>query len=246
MSDQDSARLRAQMSLDGELDAANQLAFERELRASPELTAEYERQRALRRAIRRHASREAAPEGLRARMEALAAPAPSPAVQRPRWAMAATAASIAFVAALGGYWAGHAGGDPGLAALVAGYQRAALSGQPIDVASSDRHTVKPWLAGRAPLGAFVPDLAHAGFPLLGGRIDIVDGRPAPTLVYKRGAHLISVSELPLGQAAQGATTLDGYHVERWSDAERAYVAISDIDPSELAEFVAAFRRAKES
>ena len=114
----------------------------------------------------------------------------------------ALAASLALVAALGGYMAGRAGDDPELADLVAGYQRAALAGQPIDVASSDRHTVKPWLATRAPIGARVVDLAAEGFPLLGGRIDVVEGRPVPTLVYRRREHLISVSELPLAQAGE--------------------------------------------
>ena len=152
------------------------------------------------------------------------------------------AAGLALVAALGGYTAGRSGGDPTTAALVAGYQRAALSGQPVDVASSDRHTVKPWLAARAPFGALAPDLAEDGFPLLGGRIDVLDRRPIPTLVYRRREHLISVSELPLADGGGGTSALDGYHVERWRDAERAYVAVSDIDAAELAAFTAAFRK----
>lgn len=195
---------------------------------------------ALRRAIRDHAPREAAPERLKARIEALAAPAP--AVSRKATAMAAMAAGLAVAAALAGYQAGRGTKDPDLAALVAGYQRAALSGQPIDVASSDRHTVKPWLTARAPLGALVLDLAEDGYPLIGGRIDVVDRRPVPTLVYRRREHLISVSELPLSQAAGGATALEGYHVERWRDGERAYIAISDIDASELAAFAELFRK----
>ncbi len=149
---------------------------------------------------------------------------------------------MALVAALGGYGAGRAGGDPEVAALVAGYQRAALSGQPIDVASSDRHTVKPWLAARTPLGVQAPDLADDGFPLVGGRIDIVDARPVPTLVYRKREHLISVSELPLSSAEGGPTTLQGFHILRWRDRERAYVAISDLDVSDLQTFAANFVR----
>jgi len=233
---------RAQMALDGELDAANQLAFEEDLARSPELAAEYARLSALRQRLRAHASREAAPERLRARVAALAAPAPS----YPRARAAAMAAGLALAAALAGYWAGGATKDPTLAELVAGYQRAALSGQPVDVASSDRHTVKPWLAARAPFGSLAPDLAKDGFPLLGGRIDIVDRRPVPTLVYRGREHLISVSELPRSEDGGGETTLDGYHIERWRDRERSYVAISDIEAGELAAFVAAFRRATSS
>jgi len=247
MSDEASP-LRAHLALDGELDASQRLAFEEELRRSPELAAEFERLRALRRTIREHAPREAAPEALRARIEALAAPsppraAPPPARIPPRWP--AMAAGLAVAAALAGYGVGRAGGgDPELAALVAGYQRAALSGQPIDVASSDRHTVKPWLTARAPLGALVLDLADDGFPLIGGRIDILDARPVPTLVYRRREHLIAVTELPLASAGGGGmATLDGYHIVRWRDRERAYVAISDLDADELQTFAADFMKA---
>ncbi len=237
MSDE-SFTLRAHMALDGELDAANQLAFDDALARSPELAAEYARLLALRETIRAHAPREAAPERLRAEIAALAAPAP--AISRGRATWGALAASLGVAAALAGYWAGSRRGDPDVAALVAGYQRAALSGQPIDVASSDRHTVKPWLAAHAPLGALVPDLSAEGYPLIGGRIEIVGGRPVPTLVYRRGGHLIAVSEFPLSQPDGGPTTLDGYHVARWRDRERAYVAVSDIEAGELSAFITAF------
>ena len=141
-----------------------------ELARSPELAAEYEKLVALRQAVRAHAPREAAPERLTRAGQALAAPA-SRSTRPPGAALAAT---LAVAAALAGYAAGRAGmgGDPTTAALVADYQRAALSGQPVDVATSDRHTVKPWLAARAPFGALAPELADEGFPLLGGRIDI--------------------------------------------------------------------------
>ena len=128
---------------------------------------------------------------------------------------------------------------------VAGYMRAEVSGQPFDVASSDRHTVKPWLAARVTLGAAVIDLADQGYPLAGGRIDIVDDRPVPTLVYRRREHVISVSELPLASASgAGALAMEGFHIERWRDRERAYIAVSDIDAPDLADFAQAFRRAQ--
>ncbi len=239
MSD-DAFSLRAHMALDGELDAVHQLAFDEALAGSPELAAEYARLRALRETIRAHAPREAAPQRLRAQIEALAAPRPAPSIARGRVTWGAMAAGLAAAAALAGYWAGARHGDPTLAALVAGYQRAELSGQPVDVASSDRHTVKPWLATHAPLGSLALDLASDGFPLIGGRIEIVGGRPVPTLVYRRGGHLIAVSEFPLSDAQAGPSTLDGFHVARWSDRERAYVAVSDIEADELSAFVALF------
>ena len=85
--------------------------------------------------------------------------------------------------------------DAALQAIVSAHMRSQISGQPVDVVSTDRHTVKPWLAGKLPVAAEVVDLAEAGFPLAGGRIDIVAGAGVPTLVYKRRDHLISVTEL---------------------------------------------------
>ena len=134
------------------------------------------------------------------------------------------------------------------AGLVSDFARAEIAGQPFDVASSDRHTVKPWLAAHATVSAQIADLAEQGFTLEGGRIAIVDRIPAPTLVYRRREHLIAVTELPLAIAdvrAGGAIeTIDGYHVARWSDPDLSYVAVSDIDEKDLAAFVEAFRQAR--
>ncbi len=132
--------------------------------------------------------------------------------------------------------------------LVSDFARAEIAGQPFDVASSDRHTVKPWLAGRTTVSADIVDLASQGFPLAGGRVAVVDRIPAPTLVYRHNEHLVAVTELPLdaqgARAGGGIETIDGYHVARWSDANLAYVAVSDMDEKTLAEFVAAFREAR--
>ena len=130
--------------------------------------------------------------------------------------------------------------------LVSDFARAEIAGQPFDVASSDRHTVKPWLADRTTVSANIIDLAPEGFTLVGGRVAVVDRIPTPTLVYRHNEHLVAVTELPLdakgARAAGGIETIDGYHVARWSDANLAYVAVSDMDEKTLGEFVEAFRR----
>jgi anti-sigma factor RsiW len=253
-------RLRLNAALDGELDPMDSLAFEREMRDDPALAAEHRRLSALRDAVRRHAPREAAPQALRDRIAALA-PAPSPEAAAP----AATAVplrrrtwldprALALAASLGILGFAVGAGLTALRApsgadvaqrLVSDFARSQIAGQPFDVASSDRHTVKPWLADRTTVSASIVDLAQQGFPLAGGRIAVVDRAPAPTLVYRHNEHLVAVTELPLDMkgagAAGGIETIDGYHVARWTDANLAYVAVSDMDEKALAEFVEAFR-----
>lgn len=251
------ARLRAQAALDGELDAGNALAFEADLAREEALRSYYQRLAATRDAIKAAAPREAAPDDLRARLHALAEapPASEPkskpwawTTQRGTWAPMALAASLAFAMFVGSVTTRMtlvaANEDSRLQALVSGYVRGQVSGQPFDVASSDRHTVKPWLASRVTLGAVVIDLAEAGYPLAGGRIDVVDRIPVPTLVYRRREHFITVSELASSpRDASGSVSIDGYHLERWADSERAYVAISDLDAADLVDFARVFRDA---
>ena len=259
--DPDERRLKLNAALDGELDPMASLAFELKMRDDPALAAEHRRLSALRDAVRRHAPREAAPQALRDRIAALA-PAPSPqaaapaatAVPLPRrtWldararALAASLGILGFAVGAGLMSLRAPSGAGGVAqSLVSDFARAAIAGQPFDVASSDRHTVKPWLADRTTVSASIVDLAADGFPLAGGRIAVVGRVPAPTLVYRHNEHLVAVTELPLDMkgagAAGGIETIDGYHVARWTDANLAFIAVSDMDEKALAEFVAAFR-----
>jgi anti-sigma factor RsiW len=244
--------LKLNAAVDGELDAAHWLELEREMRDDPALAAQYRLIASTREAIHRHAPREAAPRALVERIAALAEPAK---VRRPFWtgartlALAASIAAVAFAAGVSLMALRTPGAsDAAAQRLVADFARAEIAGQPFDVASSDRHTVKPWLAAHATISAEIADLAQEGFTLEGGRIAIVDRVPAPTLVYRKREHLIAVTELPAtmaGSRGAGAIeTVDGFHVARWSDANLSYVAVSDIDENELAAFAEAFRAAQ--
>ncbi len=260
--DPDDRILRLNAALDGELDAMSAHELERELAADPALAAEYRRLGALRDATRRVAQREAAPKALSDRIAALTAPAvPLPAetfrrVWRPAWraarafALAASFALLGFAVGVGVTSLRMQAPSQGVAqSLVSDFARAEIAGQPYDVASSDRHTVKPWLAGRTTVSASIVDLAREGFPLAGGRVVIVGLIPAPTLVYRHNEHVVAVTELPPkakgARDGGGVETIDGYHVARWSDADLAYVAVSDMDEKTLAEFVEAFRRVRQ-
>jgi anti-sigma factor RsiW len=267
MTDISDRLLRLNAALDGELDAMGSLAFERELRDDLTLAAEYQRLSNLRDAVRQHAPREAAPQALADRIAAMTAAAPAASsaqgatvrtamvvpFRRQPWLDTRAMAMAASFAVLG-LAAGSAltslrtpAGSPDVAQhLVSDFARAEIAGQPFDVASSDRHTVKPWLANRTTVSGTIVDLAPEGFPLVGGRVTIVDRIPTPTLVYRHNEHVVAVTELPadakLTRGAGGIETIDGYHVARWLDANLAYVAVSDMDEKALGEFVDVFRR----
>ena len=259
--------LRLNAALDGELDATGSLEFEREMRDDAGLAAEYRRLTTLRDAVRRHAPREAAPQALAERIATLTASAPVAAssqaaaaptativpFRRRAWldsralAMAASFAVLGFAVGVGLTSLRAPAGSGDVAQhLVSDFARAEIAGQPFDVASSDRHTVKPWLANRTTVSGTIIDLAPEGFPLVGGRVAIVDRVPTPTLVYRHNEHVVAVTELPVDlkspRGTGGIETIDGYHVARWSDANLAYVAVSDTDEKALGEFVEAFRR----
>jgi anti-sigma factor RsiW len=258
----DPRTLRLNAALDGELDAANALALEEALAADPALASEYRTLGAVREAIRRHAPREAAPNALVDRVLALADDAQPvtpanvvPLAPRARpshflgWLpLAASFAVLGFAAGVALMTLRQPDASEAVAnGLVSDFSRAAVAGQPFDVASSDRHTVKPWLATRTTVSADIVDLAGQGFPLAGGRVSIVGRVPAPTLVYRHNEHIVAVTELPLdarGAQGEGIETIDGYHVARWADANLAYVAVSDMDENTLAAFVSALRAAQ--
>src|SRR5262249_11366063 len=116
--------------------------------------------------------------------------------------------------------------------------------QPPDVPSSDRHTVKPWFNGRIPQSPRVVDLAANDFPLIGGRIDVVERKPVPTLVYHHRKHLTSLTATPAPakpNAVPATRVIEGYSVIEWTEDGVTYWAVSDVAAHELAQFTELFR-----
>jgi anti-sigma factor RsiW len=120
--------------------------------------------------------------------------------------------------------------------LLTAHIRSLLQDSPIQVASSDAHTVKPWFAGRVDFAPDVKDLAVEGFPLLGGRLDYVGDRRVGALVYRRRLHVVNVftwAAPSLEDAPPKLTTKNGYNLLAWSKTGVTYWAISDLDAPEL-------------
>ncbi|HXA50556.1 MAG TPA: anti-sigma factor [Candidatus Acidoferrum sp.] len=122
--------------------------------------------------------------------------------------------------------------------IVDDHIRALMADHLVDVPSSDRHTVKPWFQGKLPFAPVTPDLSAEGFVLTGGRLDVIAGRPAAAIVYKRQNHIINVwmASAPAGEQKQTATELDGYHLLQWRKDGLDFWAASDLNLPELSKF----------
>jgi anti-sigma factor RsiW len=110
----------------------------------------------------------------------------------------------------------------------------------LDVPSSDHHTVKPWFNGKLDFSPAVKDVE--GFPLLGGRLEYLEGHPAAALIYGRRNHMINLFTWPSAAAAGVSETRNGYHIESWSSDGMTFWAVSDLNEGELRDFIALYRR----
>jgi anti-sigma factor RsiW len=124
-------------------------------------------------------------------------------------------------------------------AAVAAHVRATLNDHLIEVASSDRHTVKPWLSARLDYSPPVQDLANEGFTLIGGRLDYLERRPVATLVYLYRKHTIDVFVRPETSPAPTSAlrTVRGFNAVRASGPSMDWFAVSDVEPAVLSAFV---------
>jgi anti-sigma factor RsiW len=246
----DNDELQLNAYCDGELDLASTAAFERRLAEDETLRAQYTRLMSLRQAFRSFPQSEM-PAGLQARIlskldaaeDAAERPSRVTAFRQRSWSLQALAAAAVFGAVISSSVMMTLDRfdqrEEVATQVVAGHIRSLLAPQPFDVASSDRHTVKPWFTARLPESPQVPDLAAQGFTLLGGRVDVIGHDPVATIVYKHAAHTVSLTTLRPGQSVSDQAVA-GYNVRSWSDADFTYVAVSDLPPADLATFERVF------
>lgn len=153
------------------------------------------------------------------------------------WQAAAAALLVVSAAGLGGYGLGRGvgAGNATRDAVVSSHIRSLLATHLTDVVSSDRHTVKPWFNGVLDFAPTVVDLSAQGFPLLGGRIDYIDGRRVAAVVYGRNRHMINLFEWPTTErdAPITASTQRGYTVLYWVRGGLEYWMVSDLNEGEM-------------
>src|SRR5260221_145130 len=202
-------RLLLNAYIDGELDPAHVLEFEQRLAADRPLADERARIEALRGAMRERLPRATASPGLRRGVAAVGRPRRFAIDWGARRGLGTMAASIVVAFAVGSaatYLAIRGDrGEPEL--LVSSHMRALMASQPVEVASSDRHAVKPWFNGKLPQSPRVIDLAAQGFPLVGGRIDVIGLTPAPDYGTANGGPSIRATN------AATSAAIDRFRVE---------------------------------
>jgi anti-sigma factor RsiW len=157
------------------------------------------------------------------------------------WLVPVTAAALIAIATIA-IWVLriHSDSEMLAAQVVSSHIRSLITDHVSDVVSSDRHTVKPWFSGKLDFSPVVTDLSSQGFPLIGGRLDYLDGRPVATLVYRRSQHIIDLFEWPSPDVSSppATATIKGFNMRHWTESHMTYWAVSDLNAEELATFAA--------
>jgi len=256
--------------LDGELDPITSQTIEQHLRECDKCDQAYKAHALLIRSISDKTPYYKAPAGLRERIqsslrEEIAERSPRsvlrdiPSLFRSKqserravlfgtqWNWLALAAAIVFAAIIAFNLVPRLqrpGADQLLATqLIASHVRSLMANHLTDVASSDQHTVKPWLDAKLDFAPAVVDLGSEGFPLLGGRLDYLDNRTVAALVYQRRKHFINVFTWPAESGTTGTTktmTRQGYQLLHWVDSDINYWAVSDVSEADLQAFKKVF------
>jgi len=252
--------------LDGELDLITSQKVEQHLRDCPKCEQAYEVETAMAHAISQAAPYYKAPPELRERIQSslrneIGAKATRSGIRgsqvmRTRkqpearatllgmpWNWLALAAAIGLAAIVASSFLPRLkqpGPDQFLATqLIASHVRSLMADHLTDVASSDQHTVKPWLDTKLDFAPPVVDLSSEGFPLIGGRLDYLDNRPVAALVYQRRKHFINLFIWP-GETGAARPTMpmshEGYQLLHWADSDFNYWAVSDVNANDLQTF----------
>ena len=246
------ARLLLHAYLDDELDAAQSVAITRHMQGCASCAAQYADYTRLHKALAQPSLYRRAPAVLREPWQTAtpAAEAPVRIAKSPRapfaLAMAAGfAAALLLVAPLWIHTASQRNEDTSqlIGDAVSSHIRSMQPQHLMDVVSTDQHTVKPWFDGKLDFSPRVKDLAGEGFPLVGGRLDALDGHSVAALIYKRRLHVINLYQWPVSSddTSPAANQWRGYTVIRWTTGDMRYIAVSDVNEADLRQFVAAFQ-----
>lgn len=224
---------------DSELSTAGADEFQRHLGHCSDCVAELDACLSVRDLLRRAKLYEHAPALFQQRIRADLRPtARMLAVPRPRPWLWLAAAALLLVALVGWRMSSRPRGDDyqaEVAAIVDAYRRSLKPGPMIVIASNDEHAVKAWFDGKLKFAVPVRGFKNDGFPLQGGRLDVVEGRLVAALIYSRRAHPVDVFIWPTREqdASPRAGSRQGYQWMDWRKGKIEFCSVSDAPSFDL-------------
>ena len=235
--------------LDGEVPQEEMRTFDAHVRNCPSCSADALSRVQLKRAIQVAGKRFTPSADFRNRMQQRIASKPRRSF-RLGWMLAAAAAMVLVVGSLTSTYLGNRPGRDQVFSEIADLHVATLaSSAPVDVISTDRHTVKPWFQGRIPFAFNLPEIQNSGFSLLGGRMTYLEQTPGAHLIYDVGKHHISVfvfQERSLPASLTDSSILPGklsFNLETWSQGGLRYFVIGDASAANIDSLAKLFKAA---
>jgi anti-sigma factor RsiW len=235
--------------LDGELAQEELRSFDSHVRNCPSCSADALSRVQLKRAIHMAGKRFTPSAEFRKRMQQNMAPKPRRRF-RLEWMLASAAAVLFVVGTLTSTYLGNRSGRDQVFSEIADLHVATLaSSSPVDVISSDRHTVKPWFQGRIPFAFNLPELQNSDFSLLGGRMTYLEQTPGAHLIYDERKHHISVfvfQEQSLPSKLSDNALQPGklsFNMETWSKGGLRYFVIGDASAADIDRLAKLFKAA---
>ena len=219
---------------DGELDVVRSLEVEQHVKSCATCAAKMNSLKALQSAFKENDLAYSAPVSLRRSVRQIARPPEDREARLPRdlqwfWKWLALGATAVAILAIVIRPMGISQNDALVGEVVSAHVRSLMAEHLTDVVSSDKHTVKPWFAGKLDFSPAVTDFAGQDFALVGGRLDYLNGRTVAALVYKHNKHFINVFIWPAANAPSAQESFHGYNVVSFDAGGFQYYLVSDMD-----------------
>jgi anti-sigma factor RsiW len=243
--------------LDGELPEQEMRTFNAHVRGCPSCSADALMRVQMKRAIQGAGRRFVPSTDFRRRIEQRITPKPKRSF-RLGWMLASATAVILVVGTLTslyvGSWSGkdQASRDHVFSEIADLHVETLASTSPVDVVSTDRHTVKPWFQGKIPFAFNLPELQNSEFSLLGGRMTYLDQTPGAHLIYDVRKHHISVfvfqekslsPKLAESLDVNSPSPKQPFNIETWSQGGLRYFVIGDASAADIDSLAKLFKAA---
>jgi anti-sigma factor RsiW len=251
MADEFTSKLAAY--LDGELSSDEMKAMDAHVRNCPSCAADALGQVQMKRAVQSAGKRYAPSADFRARIQGQIASRPTVSIWN-AWLTTAAVVALLVIASIAAVYLGQrrVEREQAFSELADLHLSTLASANPVDVLSTDRHTVKPWFQGKLPFTFNLPELHNSSFSLLGGRVTYLGQAPGAQLIYQIGKHQISVfifqdRNLKMGSNADsGVRKRHSFEVDTWSQDGLRYVVIGDAGYNDVGDLVILLKDAAKS